>query len=121
MPRPVKDDPRDCFQTFRFTEGEITRLRARARASGRSLSAYVRMILLEAQEPGLGGHQPQRERRGQLSDQPAVQALAEQMRRVGVNLNQIAHRMNEQRSPPPRELIPVLSEIRAYVRRAHEL
>src|SRR4051812_18099144 len=119
MPRRPKDEPRDCFQTFRFTGAEITRLRARARTSGRSLSAYVRMILLEPQEPGMptaprphGDEKPK-------SEQPAVQVLADQMRRVGVNLNQIVHRMNEMRTPPP-ELSSILSEIRTYVRRVRE-
>jgi hypothetical protein len=46
--------------------------------------------------------------------------LAEQMRKVGVNLNQIARRMNEQRSPPPRQLTVLLDEIRSYVRQARE-
>lgn len=47
MPRPIKDDPRDCFKTFRFTEAEVTRLETRARASGVSLSAYVRGKVLD--------------------------------------------------------------------------
>ena len=116
MPRRRKDEPRDCFQTFRFTEAEITQLRTRARANGRSLSAYVRMILLERQE----GMEPTASRRLPLSEQPAVRVLAEQMRKVGVNLNQIAYRMNAQHIPPPRELSSVLSEIRTYVRKAQE-
>ena len=51
MPRPVKDDPRDRFKTFRFTEAEIARLHKQARASGRTLSSYVRTILLNGQGP----------------------------------------------------------------------
>src|ERR1043165_7518052 len=47
MPRPLKEDPRDVFKTFRFTHAEVTRLEGRARASGRNLSSYVRMLLLE--------------------------------------------------------------------------
>jgi hypothetical protein len=42
------------------------------------------------------------------------------MRKVGVNLNQIARRMNEQRIPPPHELTMVLDEIRTYVRQVQE-
>jgi len=144
MPRPIKDDPRDRFKTFRFTEAEITRLEARARASGRSLSDYVRAKVFD----GLGGESPadsDREpstwRPGSPKARPEIppgrqspeaggpsrrraefsaRMLAEQMRRVGVNLNQIAHRMNERRDRPPRGLIMLIDEIRAYVRQARE-
>lgn len=118
MPRPVKDDPRDRFKTFRFTEAELTRLNAHAKAAGRTLSDYVRSRVLDTDE-----RVPAKSRReGTLSSRSefALLSLAEQMRRVGVNLNQIAHRMNEQRIPPPRELTMVLDEIRTYVRKVLE-
>ena len=120
MPRPAKDDPRDCFKTFRFTEAELKRLEARARASRQNLSAYVRRLLLEVTDQDIAARQeppnaPQPARRD-----PSALVLAEQIRRVGVNLNQIARRMNEQRLPPPRELSGVLEEIRSYVRRVRE-
>jgi hypothetical protein len=142
MPRPVKDDPRDCFKSFRFTEAEVTRLEARARAERRTLSAYVRARILndEAQVAKAATGPPKtaprtnREkldayyaRRDEIAvagagsrDRMAARLLAEQMRRVGVNLNQIARRMNEQRIPPPRELTMVLDEIRTYVREARD-
>jgi hypothetical protein len=118
MPRPVKEDPRDCFKTFRFTQAEASRLEGRARASGRTVSSYVRFLLLdrdgggEASSPAHRGSPHPQERRQRI--------LAEQMRKVGVNLNQIARRMNEQRIPPPRELTMVLDEIRTYVRQVQE-
>jgi Bacterial mobilisation protein (MobC) len=140
MPRPVKDDPRDCHKSFRFTGAEITRLEARARAQRQTLSDYVRARILdpEAHEtgppPAKATPSSNREkldayyaRRGEIAaiatgarDRMAARLLAEQMRRVGVNLNQIARRMNEQRIPPPRELTMVLDEIRAYVREVRE-
>ena len=55
MPRPIKDDPRDCFKSFRFTGAEVTRLEARARASGQTLSAYVRDRVLEPSSAGSHG------------------------------------------------------------------
>jgi len=135
MPRPVKDDPRDCFKSFRFTEAEVTRLEARARAERRTLSSYVRARILAEEVPE--GPTAVRSRRGPMDayyarkgeiavagassrDRMAARLLAEQMRRVGVNLNQIARRMNEMRIPPPRELTMVLDEIRTYVREARE-
>jgi hypothetical protein len=140
MPRPVKDDPRDRFKTFRFTEAEVTRLEARARASGGTLSDYVRDRVLDSQaEPAPGnrfepgGSDPHRSPSknnppGGSAGPPgvarrnafALRMLAEQLRKVGVNLNQIAKRMNEQRIRPPRELTMLLDEIRSYVRRARE-
>ena len=95
MPRPLKEDPRDVFKTFRFTHAEVTRLEGRARASGRNLSSYVRMVLLDragdepAPEPMSKGPAPA------SSYQSAVAVLIEQIRKLGVNLNQIAHRMND--------------------------
>lgn len=123
MSRPVKVDPRDRFKSFRLTEAEVTRLEARARASGRTFSEYVRMKALEgsAGEPesegsraGPGETSTGHPTRGELRDR----MLADQVRRIGVNLNQIAHRMNELRIPPPDDLARVLTEIRAYVRQA---
>lgn len=125
MPRPLKEDPRDCFKTFRFTASEITRLENRARARGQTLSTLVRSVLLrpEPEETGVTSN-------GQNGAYPATEPtyraahatriLIDQVRRLGVNLNQIAHRMNERRTPPPRELILVLDEIRAVVRKARD-
>jgi hypothetical protein len=131
MPRPAKDDPRDRFKTFRFSEAEINRLQARARASGRTLSSYVRRVLLESQAEAASSGNPDGGppgiRRGRLtvprrpSEEYALRRLAEEMRRVGVNLNQIARRMNEQRTPPPRELTILLDDIRSYVGQARQL
>jgi hypothetical protein len=121
MPRPLKEDPRDVFKTFRFTHAEVTRLESRARASGCNLSSYVRLLLLErpgdASEPETAAKSVTPIR----ASQSAVAALVEQIRKVGVNLNQIAARMNERRSPPPRELTMLIDDIRGYVREAREL
>jgi hypothetical protein len=125
MPRPVKDDPRDCFRSFRFTASELTRLEARARARGQSVSAFVRSLVLNT-EPGRDSEAPPQAEdeypchQTQVAQpvQPSLanRALAEQLRRIGVNLNQIARRMNEQSIPPPPELPVLLEEIRTYVR-----
>ncbi len=129
MPRPLKEDPRDCFKTFRFTASEVTRLEARARARGQTLSNLVRSTLLrpepgealaEASPEGNVSGAGQRGTRPSSLAAQATQVLIDQVRRLGVNLNQIAHRMNELRIPPPRELTLVLDEIRALVRQARE-
>jgi hypothetical protein len=41
-----------------------------------------------------------------------------QIRLLGVNLNQIARRLNAQDIPPPPELAPLLAEIHAALRKA---
>jgi Bacterial mobilisation protein (MobC) len=121
MPRPLKEDPRDVFKTFRFTHAEVTRLEGRARASGHNLSSYVRMLLLDRP-----GDEPVSELMVKApapanAYQSGVAVLIEQIRKLGVNLNQIAHRMNERRSPPPRELTMLIDDIRGYVREARDL
>jgi hypothetical protein len=128
MPRAVKDDPRDCFKTFRFTAGEVTRLEARARARGQTLSTFVRTALLGRDDPESGpswgsarappAAEPPAPQTRRLD--PAMRILIDQVRRVGTNLNQIAHRMNELRIPPPRELTLILDEIRGLVRKVRE-
>jgi hypothetical protein len=134
MPRPVKDDPRDRFKTFRFTEAEIARLEGRARASGRTLSSYVRRALLDGRaeaaaeaadsrksDAGAGNGHPNNRAPRRPGGDYAIRRLAEEMHRVGVNLNQIARRMNALGIPPPRELTMAIDDIRTYVRRAREL
>jgi hypothetical protein len=115
MPRRPKSDPRDRYVSFRCTEAEVTRLQRRASDAGMSVSDYARHLLLadvpkDAGTPMLA-----------IIDNPGARLLAEQVRRVGVNINQIAHRMNELRIPPPTDLMPVLEEIRSYVRQARVL
>jgi hypothetical protein len=121
MPRPLKEDPRDVFKTFRFTHAEITRLQGRARASGQNLSSYVRMLLLDRPGDEPTAESAARPTVSGSSYPSAVAVLVEQVRKVGVNLNQIAHRMNEQRTPPPRDLTMLIDDIRGYVRQAREL
>lgn len=120
MPRPVKDEPRDCFKTFRFTEAELARLEARAQARGQTLSAYVRSVVLEPPSTGTAASEITKKLHTPVRRDFAKQALAEQVRKVGTNLNQIAKRLNERRIDPPRELNVVLAEIRTLVREARE-
>jgi hypothetical protein len=114
MTRRYKADPRDRFVSFRCTEAEITRLQRRAHAAGMSLSHYVRNVLLETEAMRTGAEPA-------LIENPATRLLADQVRRVGVNINQIAHRLNEHRMVLPPNLSEVLEEIRSYVREARAL
>lgn len=114
MPRRKKDDPRDVNMTIRFSTAEITALQQRARIAGCTVAAYTRQAIFGAAIEAATVPPPS------VTDELAARELAHQVRMVGVNLNQIARRMNEEHSPPP-DLLVLLDEIRAYVRQAGQL
>jgi hypothetical protein len=115
MTRRYKTDPRDSFVSFRCTEAEITQLLRQAQAASMSLSHYARSVLLHAD--GLRPSEPP----SAPIENPAIRLLADQVRRVGVNINQIAHRLNEHQMILPPNLPEILEEIRSYVREARAL
>jgi hypothetical protein len=108
-------------------------IKGRLRSSRQGISTYVRAVLFGAQASAGGTPsrtKPRGAQTGEASEDYPIAAsrrtsadrlLIDQLRRVGTNLNQIAHRMNERRIPPPRELTMTLDEIRDIVRRAREL
>lgn len=126
MPRSAyKADPRTYFKTFRFTAAELTRLENRARARRQSLSTYVRATLFDRDE----GAAPEGKPALEPADYPVQRSrastgrdrsLTNQLRKIGTNLNQIAHRMNERHIPTPRDLPMLLDQIRDIVRQARE-
>ncbi len=88
MPRPLRYG---CEFTIRATKEERERLLQRARAGGLSLSRYLVEAGLTTEVPG-----------------PEERALRERAlfhtRKIGVNLNQIAHKLNAEAVVPPAEL-----------------
>jgi plasmid stability protein len=109
MARPRQGEVRDQRVNFRLTLEEAVRLRARAARAGRSVSDYARAAALAGATSG------RRERRRPLAMEPASY---HQIRLLGVNLNQIARRLNAQDMPAPPELAPLLAEIQAALRKA---
>jgi plasmid stability protein len=110
MARPRQGEVRDQLVNFRLTLEETLRLRQRAARSGRSVSDYARAAALGAAlNPG--------RRRGQppFALDPAS---FHQIRLLGVNLNQIARRLNAQDIPLPPELAPLLTDIQAALKKA---
>ncbi len=93
MPRPLRYG---CEFTIRATKEERERLLQRARAAQLSLSRYVVEAGLTTDVPG-----------------PAERALRERAlfhtRKIGVNLNQIAHTLNAEAMVPPVELRTALA------------
>lgn len=108
MGRPVGTNVRDQILTLRLTMDELVAVHEAARRSGQSLSDFIRERILKARKP----------------PKPRVTLLAGldpelwvQVRKVGVNLNQIAHRLNSAEHPHVLpELPPLLSEIRKLLR-----
>jgi hypothetical protein len=111
MARPRQGEVRDCHVGFRLTLEETLALRERAARAGKSLSDYARHAAL-AYRTHSGGP---REAIHPFAMPPAT---FNEIRRLGVNLNQIAKRLNAQDMPPPPELAPLLAEIHAVLKKA---
>jgi hypothetical protein len=110
MARPRQSKVRDQLVNFRLTLEESLRLRERAARTGRSVSGYARAAALGAsRDPGRQrGRQP-------FALEPAT---FHQIRLLGVNLNQIARRLNAQDMPAPPALAPLLAEIHTVLQKA---
>lgn len=110
MARPRKGEARDQHIAFRLTLEEALVLRERAAHAGQSVSDYSRDASLSCR-PRANGLDPQRP----FAMDPAT---FHEIRRLGVNLNQIARRLNAQDMPPPPELGPLLADIHAILKKA---
>jgi hypothetical protein len=110
MARPRQGELRDQHVGFRLTLEETLVLRERASAAGQSLSDYARHAALRYRP-----HAAPRERNHPFAMAPAT---FHEIRRLGVNLNQIARRLNAQDLPAPPELAPLLGEIHAALKKA---
>jgi plasmid stability protein len=93
---------------FRLTLEEALALRERAARAGKSMSDFARDAALAARVAPAGPVRPF-----------AMEAASfHQIRKLGVNLNQIAHRLNAQDMQAPQELAPLLAEIHAALAKA---
>jgi hypothetical protein len=110
MARPRKGEARDCHVGFRLTLEETLALREGAARAGQSLSDYARHATLSYRP-----HAAPRERRHPFAMEAAT---FHAIRRLGVNLNQIARRLNAQDRPAPPELAPLLADIHAALKKA---
>jgi hypothetical protein len=111
MARPRQGEVRDRHVAFRLTLEEAITLRARAARAGQSLSDYARHAALAYRHHS-------RDPREAIHPFAMDAATFHEIRRLGVNLNQIARRLNAQDIPPPPELAPLLAEIHAALRKA---
>lgn len=112
MARPKKtvDERRRRGSGIRFTDEEFAVVAAKADALGTTVSAYVRDAALNRPLPRVV--------------EPAAGSLAlsfslaNELRRVGVNLNQIA-RLSHMGVERSEELTPLLEDIRLVLSRIH--
>jgi hypothetical protein len=90
---------RTAIVRVRFTPVEKGRLHEITREMGLSLADYIRRVVLDRPLPS----------RRAIRPIPEVnQDLYVELRRIGVNLNQLAQRMNRAESPDRREILPVI-------------
>ena len=114
MSRPKIPDPRDLRITVRVTVKEFIRARHAADKRGQTLADFARERILK----------PARKRR-----QPAVIVehdaidpdTRHQIRKIGVNINQIAHRLNATGEIVPSQLIEALALLRRIINRSIEV
>jgi hypothetical protein len=110
MGRPRKGQARDQHVAFRLTLQEAIMLRERAAAASQSVSDFARDAALRHRPHGNG-----LDHRRPFAMDPAT---FHEIRRLGVNLNQIARRLNAQDIPPPPALGPLLAEIHVVLKNA---
>lgn len=121
MARPKESNPRTQRFAVRLTEEEAATLQRRAKRAGVSVSRYGRVTLLGNDRPAPNGTNPPPAGIPDEMDD-ARRYLAEQVRRVGVNLNQVARQLNsggDLRSE--QALLDLIAEIRAYMDEARGL
>ncbi len=109
MGRPTKTkDVRSHHVSFRLSRAEHFTLLDKAERSGMTVGDFLRSRALKARS---------RKAREMIAApaEPGVLSLAQQLRKIGVNVNQIAHHCNRHQVPPPDGLAPLLAEIRALL------
>jgi len=97
---------------YRVSDEELARITALAGLEGFTLSKFSRTRALWDRILSEVVTTPQ-PAYGEIS--PGDRLIADQIRRVGVNINQIAHVQNMLGVPAPPELGPLLLEIRRYM------
>ena len=102
MARPKKaPDERGTEQVnIRLSPREIATLRTKAEQADATVTAFVRAAALGKRVTV------------QQSTAPDF-AMRDELRRIGVNLNQIAKAMNARRDPPPASLVSVCEKLDA--------
>lgn len=106
--RPKGNNAKTHFVAFRVTLEEHVRLLIKAQKSGMTLSDYARSRAMRgyARTPKTSSH-------AELHFAEASRELFHEVRRQGVNLNQIAHHCNRHQVPPPAEISELLRRLQS--------
>jgi hypothetical protein len=108
MARSTKLEPRDQQLNISLTANEFERIKQRAEIAGMRAVHFARMIVLDesrkrAPTPNV--------------ENSATRLLYMQLTRLGNNLNQLVRHLHRHGGPMPRELDPLLHEIRRLIAR----
>ncbi|WP_226562508.1 plasmid mobilization protein [Salipiger thiooxidans] len=109
MARPKKapGDKRDLRVAFRLSAPDAEALGARAKAAGLSVGAYARMMALRGKVQVVTRPEPDF-------------ALLDQLRRIGVNLNQLAREQHRRGGHDPDYLRSLCEQIETMLSQAQE-
>lgn len=118
MPRPRSINPRTEKVQFCVTVAEIVTYRKAAEKAQMELTEYARAVMKSAVRNQTTGTPPKPSKPRRRSAEPIIDPVRldtqtfHQIRMLGINLNQIAHRLNTFDIPAPPELGPLLADIR---------
>lgn len=111
--RPKALEVKDHWISFRVTAAEYVLLLEKSARSGMSAGEYARSRAMR----GIA----RAKKRTSDDEASEIAHLFRQtwneLRRIGVNINQIAHHCNTHQVPPPLELGPVLTELKSLMQR----
>jgi hypothetical protein len=103
--RPKSDDPRMRQLKLNLTMSEFAEINRRAHAFDLRLAHYVRNKVLEENPENPTDHVARNIQR----------LILDQLRRIGNNLNQLVKRLHFTGEPLPRDLEPLLTDIRNLI------
>ena len=125
MPRPKSPDPRTEIIALRLTLSEVVKLHRLADANGVTPSACIRALITAATKRPRKGRRdrtpitPPRQRTITIIEPHRLDSESyQQIRMLGVNLNQITKHCHTWGYAPPPELVPLLAEIRGVLSEA---
>lgn len=111
--RPKALVVKDHWISFRVTAAEYVLLLEKSARSGMSAGEYARSRAMR-------GIARAKKRASDDEASEIVHLFREvwhELRRIGVNINQIAHHCNTHQVPPPLELGPILTELKSLMQR----
>lgn len=95
---------RQKYIRLRVTDTEKTQIDTRAQKAGLYISGFLRVLIFGPDTP-----QPRAVRRPSIEVEEVVK-LRYELRKIGGNLNQIAHQLNQGKTPPPEILATAMEE-----------